>query len=280
MNFLVSHFPVSQRRVCVLLEQPRSTQRLRPVVPSDFELVLRTRLRELAKARPRFGYRLLHALLVREGFGVNHKRVQLLCRDEGLRVRVKKRKRARLGQSTNPQDRLSAARPNHVWALDFQFDQTSNCKVLKYLNITDEFTKEALAIEVERSMSGDDIDTIVERLINVHGAPELVRMDNGTEMTSNTVADWCRLSPSDISFIDPGSPWQNAYVESFNGKLRDELLGVEIFTTLLEAKIMAEDYRQDYNQNRPHSSLGYKTPHEFKQNWHHNNQGLTTVLAH
>ena len=277
---MVNNFPVSQRRACALLEQPRSTQRLSPTVPSDYEQTLRARLRELAAARPRYGYRRLHALLVREGFGVNHKRVQRLCRDEGLRVRVKKRKRARLGQSTNPQDRLSAARPNHVWALDFQFDQTSNCRVLKYLNITDEFTKEALAIEVERSMSGDDIVTVMEALINVHGAPEFVRMDNGTEMTSNTVADWCRFSPSDISFIDPGSPWQNAYVESFNGKLRDELLGVEIFTTLLEAKIMAEDYRQDYNQNRPHSSLGYKTPHEFKQNWHHNNQGLTTVLAH
>jgi len=280
VNFLVTRFPVSQRRVCRLLEQPRSTQRLSPTVPSDFEQALRARLRELAKARPRFGYRRLHALLVREGFGVNHKRVQRLCRDEGLRVRVKKRKRARLGQSTNPQDRLNAARPNHVWALDFQFDQTSDCRVLKYLNITDEFSKEALAIEVERSMSGDDIVTILERLINVHGAPEFVRMDNGTEMTSNTVADWCRFSAADISFIDPGSPWQNAYVESFNGKLRDELLGIEIFTTLLEAKIMAEDYRQDYNQNRPHSSLGYMTPNEFKQNWHHNNQGLTTVLAH
>ncbi len=277
---MVNNFPVCQRRACALLEQPRSTQRLSPTVPSDYEQTLRARLRELAAARPRYGYRRLHALLVREGFGVNHKRVQRLCRDEGLRVRVKKRKRARLGQSTNPQDRLSAARPNHVWALDFQFDQTSNCRVLKYLNITDEFSKEALAIEVERSMSGDDIVTVMEALINVHGAPEFVRMDNGTEMTSNTVADWCRFSAADISFIDPGSPWQNAYVESFNGKLRDELLGIEIFTTLLEAKIMAEDYRQDYNQNRPHSSLGYKTPHEFKQNWHHNKPELTTVLAH
>ena len=210
---------------------------------------------------------------------MNHKRVQRLCRDEGLRVRVKKRKRARLGQSTNPHDRLSATRPNHVWALDFHFDQTSDCRELKYLNITDEFSKEALAIAVERSMSGDDIVTILDRLINVHGAPELVRMDNGTEMTSNAVADWCRLSPSNISFIDPGSPWQNAYVESFNGKLCDELLGIGIFTTLLEAKVIAEEYRQDANQNQPHSSLGYLTPHEFKQKWHHNNQEQTTALA-
>jgi len=136
--------------------------------------VLRARLRELASVHPRYGYRRMHALLNREGFRVNHKRVQRLCRDEGLQVWVKKRKRARLGQSTIPSDRLSTARTNHVWALDFQFDQTSNCKVLKYLNITDEFTKEALAVEVERSMSGDDIVTILEALINVHGAPEFV----------------------------------------------------------------------------------------------------------
>ena len=187
-------------------------------------------------------------------------------------MRVKKRKRARLGQSTNPHDRLSATCPNHVGALDFQFDQTSDCRVLKYFNITDEFSRQAPAIEVERSMSGDDIVTVLERLINVHGAPEFMRMD--------TVAEWCRFSTADISFIDPGSPWQNTYVESFNEKLLDELLDIEVFTTLLEAKIMAEDYRAYYNQNRPHSSLGYMTPSEFKKKWHHDNQGLTTVLAH
>ena len=121
-------------------------------------------------------------------------------------MRVKKRKCTRLGQSTNPHDRLSATRPKHVWALDFQFDHISDCRVLKYLNITDEFSKEALAIEVEKSMSGDDIVTILEALINVHGAPECVRMDDGTEMTINTIADWCRFSAANISFIDPGSP--------------------------------------------------------------------------
>jgi putative transposase len=173
-----------------------------PVIPCDFEQALRARLGELAKERPRYGYRRLHALLAQEGFWVNHKRVQLLCRDDGLQLRVKKRKRARLGQSTNPHDRLSATRPNHVWVQDFQFDHTIDCRVLKHLNITDEFSKEALAIELERSMSGDDIVTILERLINVHGAPEFVRMDNDTEMTSNIVAHWRRFSAADISFID------------------------------------------------------------------------------
>jgi putative transposase len=166
-----------------------------------------------------------------------------------------------------------------VWALDFQFDQTSDWRTLKYLNITDEFTKTALAIEVERSMTGDDIVNVLERLIAIHGAPEFVRMDNGTEMTSNAIMDWCQFSPANIHYIDPGAPWQNAYVESFNGKLRDELLAVEIFTTLLEAKIMAEDYRQNYNKHRPHSSLNYMTPDEFTLNWHHNNPGLTKTMA-
>ena len=231
-------------------------------------------------AHPRYGYRRLHALLNREGFGVNHKRVQRLCRDEGLRVRVTKRKRNRVGCSTVPGDRLRAQFPNHVWALDFAFDQTSDCRTLKYLNITDEFTKTALAIDVERSMTGDDMVQVLERLTAVHGFPELLRMDNGTEMTSNAIADWCRFSPSGIVFIDPGSPWQNPFIESFNGKLRDELLAVEQFNTLLEAKIMAEDYRQEYNRYRPHSSLGYKTPDEFTLHWHNNNPGLTKKLAH
>jgi putative transposase len=256
VNHVVSIFPVSHRRACEFLEQLRSTQRLSPTAPPGFEQALRARLRELAKMRLRYGYRRLHVLLKREGFRVNHKRMQRLYRDEGLRVRVKKRKRARLGYSTNPSDRLSAACPNHVWALDFQFDKTSDARVLKSLNITGEFGKEAFAVEVERFMRGNDIVTIVERLINIHGGPEFVRMDNGTEMTSNTVADWCRFSASDISFIDPGSPWQNAYMESLNGKLREELLRLGIFTTLLEARIMAEDYRQNYKQNRPSSSLG------------------------
>lgn len=195
-------------------------------------------------------------------------------------MRVIKRKRARVGTSTIPGDRLSAQWPNHVWALDFAYDQTSEGRTLKYLNITDEFTKHALAIEVERSMTGDDMVLILERLTAVHGFPKFVRMDNGTEMTSNAIAGWCRFSPSGIVFIDPGSPWQNAFVESFNGKLRDELLAVEQFHTLLEAKIMAEDYRQHYNQYRPHSSLGYRTPHEFTLDWNTNNPGLSKTLAH
>ncbi len=276
----MASFGVSERRACAVAGQPRSTQRTTPAVVPDAEQHLRARLRELAAAHPRYGYRRLGILLAREGFRVNHKRVQRLCRQEGLRVRVKKRKRSRVGASTVPNDRLVAHHPNHVWALDFAYDQTADCRTLKYLNITDEFTKHALAIEVERSMTGDDIVTVLERLIMIHGAPGFVRMDNGTEMTSHAVADWCRFSPTGIVFIDPGSPWQNAYVDSFTGRLRDELLAVEVFHTLLEAKVMAEDYRQHYNRYRPHSSLGYLTPDEFALQWSNTNPGLTKSLAH
>ena len=219
-------------------------------------------------------------LLAREGYRVNHKRVQRLCRDEGLRVRNTKRKRARLGRSTHPGDRAVATYLHHVWSLDFQFDQTTDARVLKLLNITDELTKTALAIEVERSFTSDDMVRVLERLVTIHGTPTCIRMDNGTEMTAHALRDWCRFARTGAVFIEPGSPWQNAYVESFNGKIRDELLAIEEFTTLLEAKIMTEDFRQHYNQQRPHSTLNYQTPEEFTLNWHHNNPGLKKSLAH
>jgi putative transposase len=259
----MASFEVSQRRACAVTEQPRSTQRSPRSVPPVPEQQLRARLRQLAKDNPRYGYRRLHALLLREGYAVNHKRAQRLCRDEGLRVRVSRRKRARLGTSTTPADRLQAAFPSHVWALDFAFDQTADARVLKVLTITDEFTKTALAIEVERSITGDHLVRILDRLVAVHGHPRFIRMDNGPEMTCNAISDWCRFSATGSVFIEPGSPWQNAFVESFNGKLRDELLAIEVFHSLLEAKVMAEDYRRHHNTYRPHSSLGYRTPNEF-----------------
>ena len=273
-------FEISQRRACAVVEQPRSTQRLPRAVPAAPERRLRARLRELARDNPRYGYRRLHVLLLREGFAVNHKRIQRLCRDEGLRVRVSRRKRARVGTSTTPGDGLQAAFPNNVWAADFAFDQTADGRVLKVLTITDEFSKTALAIEVERSITGDHLVRILDRLVSVHGHPMFIRMDNGPEMTCNAIADWCRFSATGSVFIEPGSPWQNAFVESFNGKLRDELLAVELFHSLLEAKVMAEDYRQHYNTYRPHSSLGYRTPNEFTLDWNNNNPGLAKTLAH
>jgi putative transposase len=207
-------------------------------------------------------------LLFREGFVVNHKAVQRLCRDEGLRVLHKAKKRYRLGSSDTEAKRLRAAAPNQVWALDFQFDQTREGKVLKILNVTDEFTREALAIKVERRIDADATVAVLEEIVATRGrSPAFIRCDNGPELTANAVRDWCRFSGAGASYIEPGSPWENPFVESFNGKLRDELLNVELFETLLEAKVLAEDFRIEYNTYRPHSALGQLTPEEFAARW-------------
>jgi transposase InsO family protein len=214
--------------------------------------------------------------LVEEGYCVNHKRVQRLCRDEGLRVLRRPKKRYRVGVSSFPGARLRARRPDQVWAIDFLFDQTADLRTLKVLAITDEFTKEALAIEVDRSIDADHTVRILDRIVARTGRrPELVRMDNGPELTANALRDWCRFSRSETTYIEPGSPWENPFIESFNGKLRDELLDCEIFESLLEAQVLAEDFRIDYNTCRPHSSLRYLTPGKFAEQWHLTEPGLS-----
>jgi putative transposase len=264
---------------CRLLGQPRSTQR-RPAPPvPDEEKRIRARLRDLARGRPRYGYRRLTALLREEGFCVNHKRIQRLCRDEGLRVLRRPRKRYRVGVSTVPATRLRASRPDQVWAIDFLFDQTADLRTLKVLAITDEFTKEALAIEVDRSIDADHTVRVLDRIVARTGRrPQFLRMDNGPELTANALRDWCRFSRAGTAYIEPGSPWENPFVESFNGKLRDELFNCEIFETLLEAQVLAEDFRIDYNTYRPHSSLGYLAPARFAEQWLVTQAGLSELV--
>jgi putative transposase len=272
---LLDRFSVSERRACRALGQSRSTQRREAPKPGPAEEHLRSRLRQLARDHPRYGYRRMTAILVREGYCVNHKRIQRLCRDEGLRVLRKAKKRSRVGSTVTDGTRLRATHPNHVWAIDFQFDQTTNFKTLKLLNVTDEFTREALAIEVHRSITADDTVEVLESIVATRGAPEYLRMDNGPELTANALRDWCRFSTSGSVYIEPGSPWENPFIESFNGKLRDELLNVEAFTTLLEAQVLAEDFRVEYNTYRPHSSLGQLTPAEFVEKWQAKQPRLT-----
>jgi len=272
---LVDAFSVSERRACRAIGQHRSTQRRAAPVPPSEEERLRARLRALARAKPRYGYRRMTTILRREGYCVNHKRIQRLCRDEGLRVLKKAKKRSRVGISTTQGTRLRATHPNHVWAIDFQFDQTTNYKTLKLLNITDEFTREALTIDVRRSITADDTVEVLDRLAARRGTPEFLRMDNGPELTANALRDWCRFSEAGTAYIEPGSPWENPFIESFNGKLRDELLNVEAFDTLLEAQVLAEDFRIDYNTYRPHSALGQLTPAEFAERWSRQEAGLT-----
>jgi putative transposase len=264
---LQERLSVSERRACRVTGQHRSTQRHRPR-KADRDDGLRARLRSLSGEHPRWGYRRAWASLRSEGWAVNRKKIQRLWREEGLRVPAKRRKRQRLGVSTSPAARLRAERPGQVWALDFQFDTTSDGRILKLLHVVDEHTREALAVEVARRIDADRTVSVLERIVATRGcSPELVRMDNGPELTANALRDWCRFSGSGTSYIEPGSPWQNPFVESFGGKVRDEVLAVEAFDSLLEAKTVIEDWRNTYNTRRPHSSLGWKTPAAYAAGW-------------
>jgi putative transposase len=266
---------VSQRWACQLVGQHRSTQRHQPFQP-DRDWVLCEELRRLSRAHPRWGYRRAHAQLRQAGWQVNRKLVQRLWREEGLRVPVRRRKRQRLGASTTPAARLAAAHPDHVWALDYQFDQTEDGRRLKLLNVVDEHTREALAITVDRRIDADATVVVLDRLIAERGtAPRLIRCDNGPELTANALRDWCRFTSTGTSYIEPGSPWQNPYVESFGGRLRDELLAVEAFGSLLEARVLVEDWRIEYNTVRPHSALGYRSPAEYARTWTTNQPTLS-----
>jgi putative transposase len=237
---------VSERWACRVVGQHRSTQR-RELVRAVDDAALRAELREFSRDRPRWGYRRAHHHLRELGWEVNRKRVQRLWREEGLRVPQRKRKRRRLGDSTVPAERLRAERPNQVWAFDFQFDQTADGRALKLLNVVDEFTRESLVMLVQRNIDADTVVAVLERLAAERRAPEYLRSDNGPEMTAHALRDWCELSGTGTAFIEPGSPWQNPYVESFHSRVRDELLDVEEFSCLAEARVVIEDWRQDYN---------------------------------
>jgi putative transposase len=258
---------LSERRACQIVGQHRSTQR-RPACIAPDDQALRARLRKFSKDRPRWGYRRAHCQLIEEGWAVNRKRVQRLWREEGLRVPTRRRKRQRLGDSTVPAKRLTAQHPDHVWALDFQFDQTADGRILKLLHIVDEFTREALEVRCERRIDADHTVARLEHILAQSGrVPAFIRCDNGPELTANALRDWCRFSGAGSSYIEPGSPWQNPYVESFGSRIRDELLAVEQFSCLAEAKVMVEDWREDYNERRPHSALAMMAPARFAFAW-------------
>lgn len=264
---LQERLSLSERRACRIAGQHRSTQRHRPR-SSDRDDGLRARLRELSREHPRWGYRRAWASLRAEGWAANRKKVQRLWREEGLRVPARRRKRQRLGVSTVAAGRLRAERPDQVWALDFQFDTTVDGRVLKLLHVVDEHTREALAIEVARRIDADRTVSVLERVVGERGrSPELVRMDNGPELTANAIRDWCRFGETGSVYIEPGSPWQNPFVESFGSRVRDEVLALEAFDSLLEAKTVIEEWRTTYNHRRPHSSLGWQTPAAYAASW-------------
>jgi putative transposase len=266
---------LSQRRACQIVHQHRSTQRHRPE-HADPDRDLRATLRSFARCHPRWGYRRAHAVLRREGHPVNRKKVQRLWREEGLRVPPRRHKRQRLGVSTTPVDRLSATHPDHVWAIDYQFDVTSMGRTLKILHITDEHTRESLSDLVAYSIDADATVAELDRIVVQRGRhPEFIRMDNGPELTAYALQDWCRFTGAGTSYIDPGSPWQNPWVESYGSGMRDELLSIEQFNSLLEARVLVGDWRQEYNSYRPHSALGMLTPNDYAEGWSTNQLQLT-----
>jgi len=265
---------LSERRACRIAGQHRSTQRHEPTLASD-DAALRERLREISALKKRWGYRRAHARLIEEGWSVNKKRVQRLWREEGLRVPRRKRKRARLGDNRDGKE-LRAERPDHVWALDFQSDETADGRQLRVLNVIDEFTREALGSEVARSITAEDTVSLLEGLVAARGtAPEHIRCDNGPELIANSLRDWCRLSATATAYIEPGSPWQNPYIESFNGRTRDEVLDIELFHTLAEAKVILADWLVAYNTEHPHSALGMLPPARFAERWRAENAAPT-----
>jgi putative transposase len=260
VKHLQGRFRVSERRACRCARQYRSAQRYRRRCVAD-EVVLRERLRLLARRHPRYGYRRIHALLRREGWACNRKRVQRLWREEGLRLPAKARRRRR---GRRMPGHVTAICPDQVWALDFLVDRTADGRPIKILTITDEHTREALATPAARRLSSDDTVDTLERIVERRGSPPTyIRCDNGPELTAKALKDWCRFSGTTVSYIEPGAPWQNPYVESFNGHLRNELLDMESFNTLLEAQLLLDDWRLEYNRYRHHQSLNFMTPAEY-----------------
>jgi putative transposase len=268
---LCDRFGASERRACEVIQQPRSTQRLPPPIISDDEKLLVEFLVDFSQRRPRWGWRRAAKAARRSGWDVNDKRVKRLWRLHGLRVPRRVRKKRLTGIGTHI-GAMSPIRPNVLWALDFQFDTTVDGRTIKMLNVIDEFTRECPAIEVDRRIDADGVVAVLDRLAIEHGPPIYLRFDNGGEFVAHAVADWCRFNGVNTIFIDPGSPWQNAWIESFNGRLRDELLNGWHFDTLLEARVLIEDHRIDYNMNRPHTAHGDLTPSEFADQWRINNQ--------
>ena len=221
------------------------------------------RIHQLALKYPRYGYRRIHALLIREGWGVNMKRVIRLWQQEGLQVKQKRKFTRAKGNVENACNKRIATRPNEVWTYDFLFDSAGS-GTMKIMPVVDEFTRECLTLVVERNVNSERVLEELLRLFAKHGRPECVRSDNGSEYTAEYLKAYFRDHKIETLHIAPGAPWQNGYCESFNGKLRDELLNLEDFSSLKEAQVILEQFRKEYNTERPHSSLNYLTPEEFK----------------
>jgi putative transposase len=257
-QWLVRQLGVSSRKACraICLQRSTYTYKLR----KKDQTVLRMRLRELAEARRRFGYRRLTVLLQREGWGVNHKRVYELYRLENLAVRTKKRKKRSSHLRVVPPTPTAA---NQRWCMDFVSDRLEDGHYFRTLTVVDVFTRECLTLHADRHLSGRKVAHALEQIGTARGLPKEITVDNGTEFFSKAMDAWCHRRGVRLDFIRPGRPTENGYIESFNGKLRDECLNAELFLDLVDARRKLEAWRRDYNENRPHSSIGNLTPVEF-----------------
>jgi len=224
-------------------------------------------MRSLARRRPRFGYRRVARLLRDEGWQASETRILRLWRREGLKVRRKRRKKRATGSSTNACDRRPATRPNDVWAWDFTFDRTTTGSQLKWLSLIDEFTRECLVLKVARNIAAEDLIDVLAEQFAMRGVPRAIRSDNGPEFAAKALRSWLAKLGLEPLYVAPGSPWQNGYAESFHNRLRDEFLSQEEFENLPAARELTRRWRRDYNERRPHSSLGYDTPSQFADRW-------------
>ncbi|MEJ0092071.1 MAG: IS3 family transposase [Methylocella sp.] len=266
VEHVIAEHGVSERFACRVLGQHRSTQRKVPTKPDD-EAALIADITALAIQYGRYGYRRITAMLWERGWKVNVKRVERIWRREGLKVPARQPKRGRLWLNDGSCVRLRPQCPNHVWSYDFVEDRTHDGRKYRMLNIIDEFTRECIAIRINRQLKAADVIDVLSDLFILRGVPIHIRSDNGPEFIAKALRDWIAAVGAKTAYIMPGSPWENGYCESFNSKLRDELLNGEIFYTLKEAKVVIERWRRHYNTVRPHSSLGYKPPAPETLQW-------------
>ena len=259
MQHVKSQLGYSERRICRALCVTRSTIRYIPQ-PREDESALTAAVTRLAAQYGRYGYRRVHALLLQEGWQVSHSRVMRIWRQEGLKVPYKQPRRSRLWLNDGSCIRLSPKHRNHVWSWDFVFDRTRDGRTLKLMVVMDEFTRRCLAIHVARRIRSKEALEVFADLMARHGIPKHIRSDNGPEMVAEELRNWLNNMGAKTAYITPGSPWENGYCESFNGRMQDELLNGEIFYTLKEAQVVIEYWRRHYNTKRPHSALGYHPP--------------------
>lgn len=256
-GFLSEQEDCSERRACRLIGFSRGTYRREPIKPTQ-DKVLRARLRRLARLYPRYGYRRMHAQLIGEGYSVNQKKVQRLWREEGLKVPQRPKRKRRRGQSSGLP--AHATKVNHVWTWDFIQDRSEDGRALRILTIMDEFSRFNVCLHVARSITADQVIEQLDDAMAAYGKPSFIRSDNGPEFIAKAIAAHLQTCQINTIYIAPGSPWENPYVESFHGRLRDECLDREIFGHLLEARAVLAEFREHYNYKRPHSALKYLAP--------------------